>query len=96
MLYSDWNSKDATKILCNIAAAMEKGYSRVLMHESIVTSEKPLARVTVSDIHMMMDFSAAERTEKEWNELLVNSGLNLVKIWRPEGSVEAIIEAERV
>lgn len=73
---------------------MEKGYSRLLLHESLVTSEKPLARVTVSDIHMMMCFSSAERSEKEWAALVASAGLKLVKIWRPVQSVESIIEAE--
>lgn len=92
----DWADDEAAQILRNIAAAMEKGYSRLLLQESLMADERPLARVTALDIVMMASFSSAERTETQWNTLLANSGLKIVKIWRPAETdkVENIIEAE--
>jgi hypothetical protein len=90
----DWTDDLAIKILQNTAAGMEKGYSRLLIHESLVSSVKPLARVTTSDITMMACLAAKERTEEEWRELVEKAGLKVLKIWRPPQSVESVLEAE--
>lgn len=90
----DWTDETARQILRALVPAMEKGYSRLLIHESLVSSEKPLSRVTVSDLTMMACLAAAERTEEQWCELVASAGLRVVRIWRPVQSVESIIEAE--
>lgn len=90
----DWTDEKATSILKTVAGAMEKGYSRLLIHESLISAVKPLARVTTSDITMMACLSAQERDEGEWRKLIENAGLKVVKIWRPAQSVESIIEIE--
>ncbi|KAB5585700.1 S-adenosyl-L-methionine-dependent methyltransferase [Coniochaeta sp. 2T2.1] len=90
----DWPDASAADILRKLAASMEKGYSKVLIHESLVSKEKPMSRVTVSDITMMAFASAAERTEDQWTALVESAGLKVVKIWRPVYSVESVIEAE--
>ncbi|KAH9906185.1 O-methyltransferase-domain-containing protein [Xylariomycetidae sp. FL2044] len=90
----DWPDDVARTILGNIGAAMEKGYSKLLIHESLVTDVKPLSRVCVSDITMMACLAAAERTETQWRDLLSSAGLRVVKVWRPVQSVESIIEAD--
>ncbi|ROV96260.1 hypothetical protein VMCG_07679 [Cytospora schulzeri] len=90
----DWPDDKAVQILKNIAAAMEKGYSRLLLQESLTADQKSLARVTVLDIVMMACFSSAERSETEWSVLLASAGLRIVKIWRPLEGVEDIIEAQ--
>ncbi|KAK8097408.1 hypothetical protein PG984_016547, partial [Apiospora sp. TS-2023a] len=71
----DWADEDAVRILANIADAMEKGYLRLLIHESIVSTVRPHRRVTTTDLTMMALFSAKERTEEEFGELVVRAGL---------------------
>ncbi|KAL5348689.1 hypothetical protein ACLOAV_006107 [Pseudogymnoascus australis] len=88
----DWPDDSAIKILKNVASAMEKNYSKLLIHESLISRVNPLARVTVSDITMMACLASKERTEIEWGEIIENSGLRIVKIWRPPQSVESVIE----
>lgn len=90
----DWPDETATTIIKNIADAMEKGYSKLLIHESLVSSKAPLARVTTSDLTMMACLASKERSEGEWKDLISGAGLRVVKIWRPEQSVESVIEAE--
>jgi O-methyltransferase domain len=92
----DWTDEMAIKILSNVVGAMEKGYSRLLIHESLISSVKPLARVTTSDLTMMACLAAKERTEGEFEALIEKAGLRVVKIWRPPQSVESVIEAELV
>ncbi|KAG4432289.1 hypothetical protein IFR05_012237 [Cadophora sp. M221] len=43
----DWTDELVSKILENVVGAMEKRYSRLLIHESLISSVKLLARVTV-------------------------------------------------
>lgn len=90
----DWPDETATKIIKNVADAMDKGYSKLLIHESLVSSREPLARVTTSDLTMMACLAAKERTEGEWKDLIGGAGLRVIKIWRPAQSVESVIEAE--
>jgi hypothetical protein len=89
----DWTDPEAIRILKNIATAMEPGYSRILVHESLISTLNPSPRVTVSDITVMACLSAKERTEKEWARLFDEAGLRVVKIWRAVQAVESIIEA---
>ncbi|EFW99940.1 O-methyltransferase-like protein [Grosmannia clavigera kw1407] len=91
----DWPDDKAIRIMKTLAPAMEKGYSRLLIHESLVSKIRPLSSVTVSDNTQMMTLVAAsERTEERWEELISSAGLRLIKIWRPEHSIEGIIEEE--
>lgn len=90
----DWPDETARRIVETLAPAMEKGYSRLLIHESLVTNVRPLSRITVSDITMMACVAAAERTEEDWKNLIESAGLRLVKIWRPEHSAEGVLEVE--
>lgn len=90
----DWTDSKAVEILENIAAAMERGYSKLLVHESLISTTSPSPRVTVSDITVMACLSARERTEKEWIQVLERAGFTVKKIWRAVQAVESIIEAE--
>lgn len=92
----DWDDDTAVQILINVAAGFERGYSRLLLHDSVVDEVKPKPRVTVADVAMLGWFSSKERTETEWDRLLTRAGLRLLKVWRPEvmDTGECIIEAE--
>ncbi|KAM6508594.1 hypothetical protein FSOLCH5_011589 [Fusarium solani] len=92
----DWEDPQALKILKHLAAAMEKGYSKLLIHESLISRVKPSPRVTTSDITVMACLGSKERTEIEWRRLVERAGLRVVKIWRQPHSVESIIETELV
>ncbi|PWY95090.1 O-methyltransferase [Aspergillus sclerotioniger CBS 115572] len=89
----DWpNEPEAQKILSNLAAAMDREKSRVLITECVVPE------VGATMFHAWMDqavmtIGGRERTEKDWAHLLDISGLRLVKVWRtPEMSV-GVVEA---
>jgi hypothetical protein len=46
------------------------------------------------DINMLTLCAGLERTERQWRELIHQAGLTIMKIWRPEGDTEAIIEIQ--
>lgn len=90
----DWHDGDAVRILASLAGALERDYSRVLIHESVVSAVRPQARVTTADLTMMAILSAKERTEEEFEKIITAAGLRVRHIWRPPHSPESIIEAE--
>lgn len=90
----DWTDPDAIRILKNIVAVMEPGYSKVIVHESLISTRNPSPRVTVTDITVMACVSGKERTEKEWTGLFEAAGLFVVKVWKTALAAESVIEAE--
>ena len=75
---------------------MKRGHSRVFINDWILPDQgSPLYPATM-DINMMALSLGTERTEKQWNALLSNVGLKVVKIWgvgpEMEGLIEAILE----
>ncbi|KAI1426461.1 S-adenosyl-L-methionine-dependent methyltransferase [Xylaria sp. FL1777] len=93
----DWPDDTATKILEVVRDAMERGYSRLLIHEVIVATKEPSLTATTLDMTMMALFAALERSENEWHSLIGGvEGLQIAKIWRARRAVESIIEIERV
>lgn len=90
----DWTDDKAILILKNQAEAMEKHYSKLLIFESVVSSDDKNPHVTIADLTMMMIASSKERTEKMWRELLAEAGLRVQKICSIPGAAESVIEAE--
>lgn len=80
-------------ILQHTAEAMEKGYSRVLFNEFVLSDQgSPMLPATM-DINMMALLSGMERTKKHWSALLSSVGLKIVKIWGLGPEMESLIEA---
>lgn len=93
----DWPDEKAHHILANVRDAMEPGYSKILVHEVLVSDHKPSLTVTTLDITMMSLFSTLERSEAQWRKLVDSvEGLKITKIWKARQAVESLIEIERV
>lgn len=52
-MIQDWPDDVSFQILGSVADAMEKGYSKLLIYESLIANVNPLLRITASDISMM-------------------------------------------
>ncbi|KAK8140156.1 hypothetical protein PG984_000222 [Apiospora sp. TS-2023a] len=90
----DWDDGQSVQILTHIAGAMEKGYSRLLIHEYVLGDRNPHRHVTTLDLTMMACLGSKERTEAEYAELLGRAGLKLRKVWRLPQAPDGVIEAE--
>ncbi|KAF6817648.1 o-methyltransferase [Colletotrichum musicola] len=91
----DWPDKRACKILEMQASAMKPGYSKLLIHDHVMSDDRPVhPHAAAFDMAMMVFGAAQERTEKEWRNLITSAGLKLVKIWRLLSAVESVIEVE--
>lgn len=90
----DWDDETSIKILKQIVSAMEKGYSKLLIHELVVPDAGASWSITSMDWLMMALGAVRERTEKQWHDLLASGGLRIVKVWTYEQGTESLIEAE--
>ncbi|PYI03680.1 putative O-methyltransferase [Aspergillus sclerotiicarbonarius CBS 121057] len=90
----DWGDEEGVRILQNLVPALERGYSRVLLNEIVVSEEKPALAASTMDMMMLAHFAVRERTEAEWRDILAKAGLKIVRIYQYPGAAESLIEAE--
>ncbi|KAH7348574.1 S-adenosyl-L-methionine-dependent methyltransferase [Rhexocercosporidium sp. MPI-PUGE-AT-0058] len=89
----DWPDEACLKFLSNTVKAMKPGYSRLLINEQVLPNVEANLHPTMLEMTMMTYFNAIERTERQCRTLLGSLGIEIVKIWRIEGSgSEAVIE----
>ncbi|KAL8942614.1 MAG: hypothetical protein Q9211_001312 [Gyalolechia sp. 1 TL-2023] len=89
----DWPDKECQTILSNLAAAMRRGYSKILINEIIVADMGASDFITACDLVMMGLSGGMERTESHWRTLLASAGLRIEKIWTLDEQTESVIQA---
>ncbi|ESZ92256.1 o-methyltransferase [Sclerotinia borealis F-4128] len=89
----DWPDDSCRMILRNIIEAMEPGYSKILINENVIPDVGASWKATALDLYMMSLASSAERTEKQWRDLLASAGLRVTGIWNDDPGTESLIEA---
>jgi hypothetical protein len=89
----DWSDERCRSILANIVTAMKPGYSRLILHESILPDTNCDLSSACMSIMMMVQVAAFERSEGQWRDLLESVGLSRVNFYRCPGNGEGIIEA---
>ncbi|KAI2895241.1 hypothetical protein CBS63078_4256 [Aspergillus niger] len=91
----DWPDKDVVKILSRVREAMDEE-SVLLVVEKVIPETGGGLMAAIGDLSMMVSFAGAERTEKEYAELLGRAGLRLVNCWvgsENEGMEMGVLEA---
>jgi hypothetical protein len=78
----DWPDEKCSQILQVQKVAMKPGYSRLLIHENVISDINADWQATSLDIIMLAMVSSKERRESEWRELIEAAGLQVLKIWR--------------
>lgn len=89
----NWPDGKVKEILQNTASSMTPGYSKLILNEFILPGKDCPCAPSWADIAMMADFSACERTEKQWRGLLGSVGFRDVGFWYPPDSIDGVIEA---
>ncbi|KAL8895757.1 MAG: hypothetical protein Q9207_008026 [Kuettlingeria erythrocarpa] len=90
----DWPDRACREILGNTAAAMRKGYTKLLIDEMVLPDTNVPPKGAFLDLSMMAIETGAERTSRQWHDLLASAGLRIEKIWPTAHGLEAVIEAE--
>lgn len=92
----DWNDEACIKILARIRDAMKPGYSRLLIHDQILTEKGCSWTIAATDITMMGACAGKERTAKEFEALIGSVGqLKIEKIW-PVDLERGLLEVVRL
>ena len=73
---------------------MEKGYSRILIDDYVLPNTGASFRGPSMDLLMMLYASGMERTMRQWEQLLDDSGLDIIKVWGVESGHEQVIECQ--
>ncbi|KAI0141804.1 putative hydroxyindole O-methyltransferase [Xylariaceae sp. FL1272] len=90
----DWDDADGVRILENLKPALQRGYSRVLLNEIVLSEDHPTLAATSMDMMMLAHFAVRERTEADWKSILERAGLRVSGIYAYPGSAESVIEAK--
>ena len=92
-IFHDWATAECKVVLQNTAAAMKKGYSKLIIGEYILPDKGCPLMAAGADLAMLTLHSGMERSERQWRDLLDSSGLEVVGIWPPPGNGDGIVEA---
>ncbi|KAJ9261850.1 hypothetical protein DTO027B5_3033 [Paecilomyces variotii] len=92
-IFHDWPDHICHKILVNTASAMAPAYSKLIIIDFVLPDTNvPLFQASL-DIQMMSIGAGVERSESQWRELLHSAGFEIVRIWKKDPGMEAVIEA---
>lgn len=96
LILHDWPDAECTKILSHIKNAMKKGYSKLIINETVLRDVGAPWQQTSLDWTMMSMLVSKERTENQWRTLLATAGLKINGIWHKgtESVMEAILMEE--
>ncbi|KAH8886587.1 putative O-methyltransferase [Thozetella sp. PMI_491] len=90
----DWDHGKALDILKNIAPAMKKGYSKLLICDIMIPPTGATRTQTTMEMAVMLMLAAHERTQADWEKLLGEAGFKISKLWPDPRGFETLIEAE--
>ena len=92
-IFHDWPDTSCREILKNTAAAMRKGYSKLLIDEAVLPNFGVSRNDAFLDLSMMALETGSERSLKQWHDLLSSAGLRILKVWPSGVGSLSIIEA---
>lgn len=86
----DWPDIQAREILSHIRDAMDE-HSVLLVHDRVLSdnASEVYPKDIQADFIMMAIFASLERSETQFRKLLESVGLVLLRVWRPERSLES-------
>ncbi|KAF2759549.1 S-adenosyl-L-methionine-dependent methyltransferase [Pseudovirgaria hyperparasitica] len=87
----DWPDYDCRRILRGITSVMAAD-SRILVVDLVLPPQGATKHETTYDLIMMSALGGKERNEGEWDVLMASVGLKVVKIWRSDEAMDAILE----
>ncbi|CAG8885294.1 unnamed protein product [Penicillium salamii] len=90
----DWSDDNCRVILNHTIAAMERGYSKILIEDYIVPDQNAGVKETLIDMVVMVWCPGIERTRQQWTDLLQSVGLTIGNFWLRDEHNKGIIEAE--
>ncbi|OJJ55948.1 hypothetical protein ASPSYDRAFT_1158180 [Aspergillus sydowii CBS 593.65] len=91
-VFHDWSDEKARVLLNYVVAAMEAGYSKLVIEEYILPDRNAEFLHGTTDMAVLMFCSGLERTRSQWKSLLESVGLQPT-FWTREGEGLGVIES---
>ncbi|KAI7761160.1 hypothetical protein ACKAV7_008784 [Fusarium commune] len=91
LILHNWPDAEGAAILPHLRDAIGKGYSRLLINETVLRDVGAPWQQTSLDWTMMGMLVNRERTESQWHQLLNDAGLKITGIYHK--GTESVIEA---
>lgn len=90
----DWPDDDSEMIVGHIAAAMKKGFSKLMISDYVVPRRGCKAEGSGLDLLMISLFGSGEEVLATWERLLGSQELKIVQIHMVPAAFKALIEVE--
>ncbi|KAI5245600.1 hypothetical protein E4T42_06731 [Aureobasidium subglaciale] len=90
----DWQDNEACDILRSIVSAMQKGKSKILLHELAMYDRNTPQEAAWMDITMLAAFNCGERNLEERQDLVTKAGLKITGHFCSGGTAHSILELE--
>lgn len=90
----DFPDSAACQILANLVPAMQRGKSKILVHEMVMWPQGNSSSATASDILMMAMFNGTERSIGQFRDLAERVGLKITQVYRSPTTPQSILELE--
>jgi hypothetical protein len=90
----DWKDDEACEILRCIVPAMQKGKSKILLHELVMYDRTNSTEATWMDMTMFAAFDSGERDLRKWQDLVKGAGLQITGHFCSDGTAHSILELE--
>ncbi|KAI1810418.1 S-adenosyl-L-methionine-dependent methyltransferase, partial [Poronia punctata] len=87
----DYNDEQCLVILKNVAQAMKKGYSQLVINDFILPDVGCPELSARWDMSMMTIMGGIERTETQWRSLMDTAGFHVEGLYQPPGDGQGII-----
>lgn len=90
----NWPDVECHTILRQLAGAMEPGYSKVLINDTVIPATGANWVMTAHDIMMMVVLASSERRLDEFEAMISKAGLKITGVWSHPNGVQSLIECE--
>lgn len=90
----DFPDSAARHILASLVPAMQRGKSKILVHEMVMWGKDNSNTATASDVLMMAIFNGTERNIDQFRALVEPVGLKIAQVYRSPTTPQSILELE--
>ena len=87
----DWADEDVVRILKRVREAIGDADARLKLVELVLGERETVTARLLLDLHMLVNFSSRERTEREWRRVIEAAGFRIDRVY-PTRSLYSVVD----